>query len=148
MGMLDGANNWQRSNIYAAGKLIGTYDLVTNPSNSAQQIPALHFHLEDALGTRRMQLAGNLPGNAAGLAPLGCPEMDFQELPYATASPPTPTPSAARRPTTPRRSTSPAKNAIPNQATTTSARATTTARWAGLCRPIGAPKLSLYRTPS
>ena len=81
---LDGQGNWQRTNVYAAGKLIGTYDLVSNPNyNPSQpasasnptQIPWLHFHLEDPLGTRRMQISGML-------ANLGQPEMDFQSLPF------------------------------------------------------------------
>jgi RHS repeat-associated protein len=66
--MLDGSNTWQRTNAYAAGKLLATYDLVSGN-------PALHFHLEDPLGTRRMQLSGEI-------ATLGCPETDIQSLPY------------------------------------------------------------------
>jgi RHS repeat-associated protein len=71
--MLDGNNNWQRTNVYAGGKLLATYDLVLN--GQGQQIPALHFHLEDPLGTRRMQLAGEI-------ANLGQPETDIQSLPF------------------------------------------------------------------
>jgi len=66
--MLDGNNNWQRTNVYVGSKLVGTYDLVQNQ-------PALHFHLEDALGTRRMQISGMYTC-------LGQPETDFQSLPY------------------------------------------------------------------
>jgi RHS repeat-associated protein len=82
--MIDGQGNWQRTNLYAGGKLAGTYDLVWNSnynssqpvsSTNPQQIPWLHFHLEDALGTRRMQISGML-GN------LGQPEMDLQSLPF------------------------------------------------------------------
>jgi RHS repeat-associated protein len=62
--MLDGNNNWQRTNVYAAGKLVGTYDTL-----------GLHFHLEDPLGTRRMQLSGN-PNS------VGQPETDIQSMPY------------------------------------------------------------------
>ncbi|KAA6457181.1 hypothetical protein DYQ86_22845 [Acidobacteria bacterium AB60] len=66
LSMLDGSNNvnWQRTNIYAGGKLIGTYD----PGG-------LHFHIEDPLGTRRVQLSGtpNL---------VGTPEIDIQSLPF------------------------------------------------------------------
>jgi RHS repeat-associated protein len=62
--MLDGNNNWQRTNVYAAGKLLATYDTM-----------GLHFHLTDPLGTRRMQLSGEL-------ATLGCAETDFQGLPF------------------------------------------------------------------
>jgi len=62
--MLDGGNTWQRTNVYAAGKLLATYD------------PAgLHFHLTDPLGTRRMQVSGNL-------TTLGQPETDIQSLPF------------------------------------------------------------------
>ena len=68
LSMLDGNNNWQRTNAYAGGKLIGTYDLVGGS-------PALHFHLEDPLGTRRMQLSANPNW-------LGVPETDIQSLPF------------------------------------------------------------------
>ena len=64
LSMLDGSNNWQRTNVYAGGKLVGTYD-----GNG------LHFHLEDPLGTRRVQLSGN--PNC-----LGVPDTDIQGLPY------------------------------------------------------------------
>ncbi len=63
-----GVASWQRTNVYAAGKLIATYDL-------AGSQPALHFHLTDPLGTRRMQLSGNLTN-------LGQPETDCQSLPF------------------------------------------------------------------
>ena len=62
--MMSGSNAWQRTNVYAGGKLLATYDTV-----------GLHFHLEDALGTRRMQLSGEL-------ADLGQPETDIQSLPF------------------------------------------------------------------
>jgi RHS repeat-associated protein len=62
--MYDGQGNWQRTNVYAGGKLLGTYDTL-----------GLHFHLTDPLGTRRMQLSGNL-------ATLGQPETDIQSLPF------------------------------------------------------------------
>ena len=71
--MLDGSNNWKRTNVYVGGRLIGTYDVTSN--SSGQSIPALHFHLEDALGTRRMQVSGML-------ATLGQPETDIQSLPF------------------------------------------------------------------
>src|SRR5580658_6359240 len=64
LSMLDGNNNWQRTNVYAAGKLMGTYDTL-----------GLHFHLEDPLGTRRMQLSGS-PNQ------VGCPETDTQSMPF------------------------------------------------------------------
>ncbi|MFZ0306171.1 MAG: RHS repeat-associated core domain-containing protein [Terracidiphilus sp.] len=80
LSMLNGSGTWQRNNVYGGGKLIGTYDLVHNPAytpNGSQpaQVPWLHLHLEDALGTRRMQASGML-------ANLAQPEMDFQSLPY------------------------------------------------------------------
>jgi RHS repeat-associated protein len=62
--MLDGNNNWQRTNVFAGGALVGTYDSA-----------GLHFHLSDPLGTRRMQLSGN-PNS------VGQPETDIQSLPY------------------------------------------------------------------
>jgi RHS repeat-associated protein len=90
--MLNGSGIWQRTNVYAGGTLIGTYDLVGNPdynpaqqvsASNPEQIPWLHFHLEDALGTRRMQISGML-------ANLGQPEMDFQSLPFGDGLSPYP----------------------------------------------------------
>jgi RHS repeat-associated protein len=66
--MLDGNNNWLRTNLYAGGRLLATADMVGTS-------PALHFHLEDPLGTRRMQLSGEV-------ASLGQPETDIQSLPF------------------------------------------------------------------
>ena len=62
--MLDGSNTWQRTNVYVAGKLLATYDTT-----------GLHFHMTDPLGTRRVQVSGNL-------ATLGQPETDIQSLPF------------------------------------------------------------------
>ncbi len=67
LSVLDGSNNWQLTNVYAAGKLVGTYDT-----------KGLHYHLEDPLGTRRMQLSGNQ-------FTVGQPEIDMQSLPYGDA---------------------------------------------------------------
>ena len=64
LSMLDGNNNWQRTNVYAGGKLIGTYDT-----------SGLHFQIEDPLGTRRMQVSGN-PNY------VGQPETDIQSFAY------------------------------------------------------------------
>ncbi len=58
--MTDGSGTWQRTNVYAAGTLIATYD--TN---------GLHFHLSDPLGTRRVQASSD-----------GQPEEDLQSLPF------------------------------------------------------------------
>ena len=44
---LDGQGNWLRSNVYALGKLMSTYDIV-----------GLHFHFSDGVGTRRVQASG------------------------------------------------------------------------------------------
>jgi RHS repeat-associated protein len=58
--MLDGNGNWQRTNAYAGGALLATYDT----SN-------LHFHLSDPLGTRRVQTS------AAGFAETECESLPF-----------------------------------------------------------------------
>jgi RHS repeat-associated protein len=63
----DGSGNWQRTNVYVAGKLLATYD----PNG-------LHFHLSDPLGTRRMQVSGNLNT-------IGVPDTDIQSLPFGDA---------------------------------------------------------------
>jgi RHS repeat-associated protein len=44
----DGQGQWKHTNVYAAGTIIATYDA---PSGT----PALHFQLEDWLGSRRVQ---------------------------------------------------------------------------------------------
>jgi RHS repeat-associated protein len=62
--MRDGHNNWQRTNVSGATGLLATYD--TN---------GLHFHLKDPLGSRRMQINGNL-------VTMGVPESDIQSFPY------------------------------------------------------------------
>jgi RHS repeat-associated protein len=57
---LDGNGNWQRTNTFAGSALIASYD--TN---------GLHFHLNDPLGTRRMQTSYQ-----------GQPEEECQSWPY------------------------------------------------------------------
>ncbi len=53
---LDGAGAWKHSNVWAGSHLTATYDLVTElVNNVSTQVPALHFHLADPLGTRRVQ---------------------------------------------------------------------------------------------
>jgi RHS repeat-associated protein len=64
-----GASTWENTNVYAEGKLIATYDSTLTPSG--RPITALHFQLNDPLGTRRIQ------ANTAGQ-----PELDCQSLPY------------------------------------------------------------------
>ena len=53
--------------------VLATYDLVA-------QAPALHFHLDDPLGTRRMQLPES--GRQRPNSPAGQPETDIQSMPY------------------------------------------------------------------
>jgi hypothetical protein len=57
-----GANStiWNHTNVYAGGKLIGTYDSA-----------GLHFHIDDPLGTRRAQVSSS-----------GAPEAVYQSLPF------------------------------------------------------------------
>lgn len=57
---MDGSGNWVHTNVYAAGQLIATYD-----------VPGIHFHLADWLGSRRVQTdyAGNV-------------EQTYQNLPF------------------------------------------------------------------
>jgi RHS repeat-associated protein len=77
----DGNGNWIHSNVYAAGMLIATYDMA--PTGT----PALHFQLQDWLGSRRVQtdIAGN-------------PEETFSNLPFGdgfTTTPASGAPSTA-----------------------------------------------------
>ena len=127
----DGNGNWLHTNVFAAGMLITTYGIPPT------QNPALHFQLEDWLGTRRVQT--DISGNV---------EERYTSLPFGDGL--TTSVAGGLHPPqmTRQNSTSPAKNAIPNQATTTSWRATTAVRWAGLCPPIGRPRSSLCPTPS
>jgi RHS repeat-associated protein len=59
-----GWNQWNHTNVYAGGKLIGTYD-----GNVAA--PTLHFHIDDPLGTRRAQVSST-----------GVLEATYQSLPF------------------------------------------------------------------
>ena len=61
---VDATNNWVHTNVYAGGKLIGTYDGNVNS-------PTLHFYIDDPLGTRRAQIS------AAGVL-----EATYQSLPF------------------------------------------------------------------
>ena len=60
---LSGSGAWQRTNVFGGGKQLATYDSM-----------GLHFQIEDALGTRRMQTNAD-----------GQPETDIQSLPYGDA---------------------------------------------------------------
>lgn len=57
----DGSGAWRHTNVWAGGKLIGTYD-----------VQGMHYYLDDPLGTRRVQT------NAAGIVETTC-----QSLPTA-----------------------------------------------------------------
>jgi RHS repeat-associated protein len=59
-----GWNQWKHTNVYAGGKLIGTYD-------GAVAAPTLHFHIDDPLGTRRAQVSST-----------GVLEATYQSLPF------------------------------------------------------------------
>ena len=84
---LDGSNTWLRTNVYVGGRLMATYDLA-----------GLHFHLTDPLGTRRVELSGNLTsGNQISSGqplPLGQAELDCQSLPFGDQQSCTPAPNA------------------------------------------------------
>ena len=62
---VDGNFNWVHTNVYAGGKLIATYDA---PTPGTQ---LLHFHVDDPLGTRRVQFDAN-----------GTIEATYQSLPF------------------------------------------------------------------
>jgi RHS repeat-associated protein len=75
-GGAGGTSSWQSTNVYAAGKLIATYDSTGNPAYTPTnglpaQITALHFQLTDPLGTRRIQT------NSVGEAELDCQSLPF-----------------------------------------------------------------------
>ena len=82
LSMVDGTNTWQRTNVYVGGRLMATYDQA-----------GLHFHLSDPLGTRRVQLSGNLT-SPDQTQPLGQAELDCQSLPYGDQQSCTPAPNA------------------------------------------------------
>jgi RHS repeat-associated protein len=72
MSTFDGGGNWKRSNVYGAGKLLATYDSISDPSSASPvMVAALHFHITDPLGTRRVQTDPN-----------GIPETNCESLPY------------------------------------------------------------------
>ena len=79
---LDGSNTWLRTNVYVGGKLMATYDQA-----------GLHFHLSDPLGTRRVQLSGNLTSSDQTL-PLGQAELDCTSLPFGDQQSCVPAPNA------------------------------------------------------
>jgi RHS repeat-associated protein len=57
---VDGSNAWKHTNVYAGGKLIGTYDTA-----------GLHFYIDDPLGARRAQVSAT-----------GTLEATYQSLPF------------------------------------------------------------------
>jgi RHS repeat-associated protein len=70
---VDANNNWVHTNVYAGGKLIGTYDSV-----------GLHFYFDDPLGTRRAQTdaSGNIEATYQSL-PFGD---GLNAIPYTTTA--------------------------------------------------------------
>ncbi|HEY2859035.1 MAG TPA: RHS repeat-associated core domain-containing protein, partial [Terracidiphilus sp.] len=71
---LDGAGNWMHTNIWSGAHLSATYDTATQTSGATYSLPtggALHFHISDPLGTRRVQVDVN-----------GKTEETFQSLPF------------------------------------------------------------------
>jgi RHS repeat-associated protein len=70
MGMDEnGQMAWKHTNIWAAGKLLATYDPV-----------GLHYHLSDWLGTRRMQL------DTAGAVEAACTSLPYGDALYCNNS--------------------------------------------------------------
>jgi RHS repeat-associated protein len=58
---------WKHTNVWAAGKLLATYDEAT--VNGTVTSPGLHFYFDDPLGTRRVQTdyAGNIENSCSSL---------------------------------------------------------------------------------
>ena len=111
-----GTWQWALTNVYAAGKLIGTYNMVSNGQGA--QVPWLHFHLEDPLGTRR---TCRFPACSPTSASRRWTAKAFRMGTSSTATPtPTPIPPLAMQ----HRSTTPAKNGTQNQGMITSLPAT------------------------
>lgn len=63
---VDGQGNWVHTNVFAAGKLIATYQ-----PNGQDGQPLVHFQLSDWLGTRRLQTDS-----------MGNTESSYQSLPF------------------------------------------------------------------
>ncbi len=76
----NGAMNWEHTNVWADGQLIATYSAITDASG--QPNGALHFYLDDWLGTRRVQT------DYAGVVEQTC-----TSLPYGDAESCAPTPT-------------------------------------------------------
>jgi len=84
LSMLDGGGNWQRTNVFGAGKQLATYDMVNNPNGTnPAQVPALHFQITDPLGTRRLQTSA-----------VGQRETGIQSLPFGDGLATYPAPDA------------------------------------------------------
>ena len=66
-----GALTWDHTNVWAAGKLIATYDTAGTFTNGAFTNVALHFYLNDPLGTRRAQT------DYAGVLEQACQSLPF-----------------------------------------------------------------------
>jgi RHS repeat-associated protein len=72
--------NWDHTNVWANGTLIATYSAITDSNGQADG--ALHFYLDDWLGTRRVQT------DYAGVVEQGCWSLPFGD---AESCQPTPT---------------------------------------------------------
>jgi len=73
---------WAHSNVWSGAHLSATYDMddeCNQTTGVCTWTPALHFHLSDPLGTRRVQIDPN------GTAPYGMIESFSQSLPYGDA---------------------------------------------------------------
>jgi len=73
------AMGWAHSNVWSGAHLNATYDVVDECNQTTgvcTWTPALHFHLSDPLGTRRVQIA------PYGTTTYGMIEGFFQSLPY------------------------------------------------------------------
>ena len=72
---------WKHTNVWAAGKLLATYDGAT--VNGTVTDPGLHFYFDDPLGTRRVQTdsVGNIENKCSSL-PFGDGHF-IEPLPFA-----------------------------------------------------------------
>ena len=121
-----GTGTWENTNVYAEGKLIATYDSTPSSASGGQPTVALHFNLNDPLGTRRMQT------NSAGQPELDCQSLPFGDQLYCFPDPGAPGDDPSEDATgslTGIHFTGKERDA--ESATTTSALGTMRSRWAG-----------------
>ncbi|MFP5230552.1 MAG: RHS repeat-associated core domain-containing protein, partial [Acidobacteriota bacterium] len=79
----NGAMTWAHTNVWAGGQLLATYDATTDASG--QQDGALHFYLDDWLGSRRAQ------SDYAGIWEQDCASLPFGDQLNCTQSTTQPT---------------------------------------------------------